>query len=124
MIENVTPGEYYWIVETDGYSVIATAINLNAFITIELSENYTIGDIDFIVQIRPREILGIPILYWIIALTVSVLAIGIYFASRAVSYSKIPLVVKQINTTSKQIKKDKKFRNVILMIIMILKLTS
>jgi hypothetical protein len=112
LLENGSTGQYYWIIETMKYNVLAVSETFEASITIELNQNYTVKDIRFTVQVRPREILGIPILYWIIALTVSVLAVGIYVTARVVSYSKIPLVVKQIDATAKQIKKDKKFRNV------------
>jgi hypothetical protein len=112
MLINQTSGQYYWIIDTNNYNVLAIAESFEVVVRILTNENFTSSEISFIVQIDPPiGWFGLPQIYWIIIGAVASLAIGIYSAARVISYSKIPTLVKYINTTSKSIKKDKKFRN-------------
>jgi hypothetical protein len=103
-------GIYFYNIDTTGYDVLAADKTFQAVINIEVNENYTIGEIKITVQVLPPlGPLGIPLIYWIIVGAVSVAALSIFITSKVVSNARIPLMVKQINATSKKIKKNKRF---------------
>ena len=50
-----------------------------------------------------------PLIYWLIGGGVAVIALGAFGITKVIQYARIPLVIKQINTTRKSIKKKSRF---------------
>jgi uncharacterized protein (DUF2164 family) len=110
MIENGTSGQYYWIINTNEFDVLATAETFFATISIDINKNYTIDDVDITIQVLPPlGLFGWPLIYWIIGSVIGGLALGAFILTKTITYARIPLLVKQMDETSKKIRKNKIF---------------
>ncbi len=98
-------GEYYIELSTASYDALFAPLYFPAQIHIT-KDNYTLAtDFVFTISIAPPELLGVPIIYWIIAIVAIGAVIGIMVSVKAVQRARIPQVIKDIAATRDLIKK-------------------
>ncbi len=104
--ETDTPGTYRYVIETDTgeYNALIAAITDTATISIQKA-NYTIDPFDITISVTPPEFVvgnvGLPKIFVYIGASVALLAIAIAGTNQYIRYARIPLIVKQINSTKK-----------------------
>ncbi|MHA1674455.1 MAG: hypothetical protein ACTSYI_12615 [Promethearchaeota archaeon] len=104
--ESDIPGTYRHVIETETeeYNALVAAITDTATISIQKA-NYTIDSFDITISVTPPEFVvgsvGVPKIFVYIGATVALLAIAIAGTTRYIRYARIPLIVKQIDSTKK-----------------------
>jgi hypothetical protein len=108
-MQEVEPGVYRFVIDSNEYEALAAAITFQAKITITKT-NYTIAPISLTISITPPEfVIGtirIPKIFVYIIAAVGGLAIVSSLTTRYIRYAKIPTVVKRIMETKKILQKN------------------
>ncbi len=106
MLPTSTPGRYEIVLSTATFNALFAQIDYAAKIYINKT-NYKLGTEAFIftIGIAPPEMLGIPTIYWIIAIVAIGAVIGIMLSVKAVQRARIPQIIKDITVTRILIKK-------------------
>ncbi|TFH29966.1 MAG: hypothetical protein E4G98_02925 [Promethearchaeota archaeon] len=111
-ITEITDGYYKLTIDTSliEYSALFAAVTEEATISIQKT-NYTIADQTITISITPPEFtvgqFGVPRIFVYIGGAVALLAIAIAGTTRYIRYARIPLIVKQIESTRKLIAGNK-----------------
>ena len=108
-MQEVEPGIYRFVIDSNEYEALAAAITFQAKITITKA-NYTIEPISLTISITPPEFvvgnIRIPKIFVYIIAAVGGLAIVSSLTMRYIRYAKIPTVVKRIMETKKILQKN------------------
>jgi len=111
-LTETSPGVYEYTIDTSkgDYQALISADNDYAIIHVSKA-NYTMDDIEVFVSVTPPEFtigsFGIQKIFVYIGGGVALIAIGVYGTARYIHYANIPLIVKQIDKTAKNIKGKK-----------------
>ena len=106
MLANTTnPGEYDLVLSTAAYNALFAQLDFPAQISITKG-NYTLAaDFVFTISIAPPQLLGVPVIYWIIASVAIAAMVGIFVSMKLIQRARIPQIIKDISATRELIKK-------------------
>ncbi|WP_371805856.1 hypothetical protein [Candidatus Lokiarchaeum ossiferum] len=109
--ETDTLGTYRYVIDTASIDYNALIAAKTEIATISISKaNYTIDPFQITISVTPPEFtvgsVGVPKIFVFIGGAVGLLAIAIAGVTKYIQYANIPLIIKKINATKKDIEKN------------------
>ena len=112
--DNATAGRYTYTIDTSsGFDTLFAPKDFLAKIRVTLG-NYTIGqaEIAFTIVVSQPEYLGIPTIYWIIAMVAIGAVVSIFVSMKLIQRARIPETIKDIDRTFKDIKNSRTLQDI------------